>query len=43
LPIYLDKQALRTYDWVKRRLGLSDNAASSFLRRVEGFGRRWKR
>jgi hypothetical protein len=43
LPIYLDKQALRTYDWVKRRLGLSDNAASGFLRRVEGFGRRWKR
>jgi 2OG-Fe(II) oxygenase superfamily len=43
LPIYLDKQALRTYDWLKRRLGLSDSAASGFLRRLERFGRRWKR
>jgi hypothetical protein len=43
LPIYLDKQALRTYDWVKRRFGLSDDAASGLLRRVERFGRRWRR
>jgi 2OG-Fe(II) oxygenase superfamily len=43
LPIYLDKQALRLYDGVKRRFGLSDDAASGLLRRVEHFGRRWKR
>jgi 2OG-Fe(II) oxygenase superfamily len=43
LPIYLDKQVLRTYDRVKRRLGLSDDAASRLLRRVERLGRRWKK
>jgi hypothetical protein len=35
LPIYLDKHALRMYDKVKRRLGLSDDAVSRFLRRIE--------
>ena len=43
VPIYLDKQALRIYDRVKRRLGLSDHAVSGFLRRLERLGRRWKR
>jgi hypothetical protein len=33
--IYLDKQALRTYDRVKRRLGLADDGASKMLRRIE--------
>jgi len=32
--IYLDKQALRTYDRVKRRLGLSDDFASRALNRL---------
>jgi hypothetical protein len=35
--IYLDKQALRAYDRVKRRLGLSDDFASSMLAKVERF------
>jgi hypothetical protein len=43
VPIYLDKQALRTYDRVKRWFGLSDDAASSFLRRVQRFVPRSKR
>ncbi len=30
--IYADKQVLRAYDWAKRRLGLSDQAASTVLR-----------
>ena len=30
--IYLDKQILRTYDRVKRRLGISDRRASSWIR-----------
>ena len=34
LLIYLDKQALRAYDVVKRRLGFSDAAVSALLRRV---------
>ena len=37
LPIYLDKQALRTYDRVKRWFGLSDQAASGFLRHIGRF------
>jgi 2OG-Fe(II) oxygenase superfamily len=37
LPIYLDKQALRAYDRVKRWFGLSDQAASGFLRRIGRF------
>ena len=43
LPIFLDKHVLRTYDRLKRRLGLSDEAASGLLRHLERFGRRWKR
>jgi 2OG-Fe(II) oxygenase superfamily len=35
IPIYLDKQALRAYDAIKRHLGLSDATAEKFLRRVE--------
>jgi hypothetical protein len=38
--IYLDKHVLRAYDRVKRRLGLSDQAASQLLRRVQRFRRR---
>ncbi len=38
--IYADKQMLRTYDWAKRRLGLSDQTASRFLRHLERFGRK---
>jgi 2OG-Fe(II) oxygenase superfamily len=41
--IYLDKQALRMYDKVKRRLGLSDDAVSSLLRRVERLAPRSRR
>ena len=33
--IYLDKQVLRGYDQVKRRLGISDRAASNLLARIE--------
>lgn len=33
--IYADKQVLRMYDRVKRRLGISDQAASKFLERLE--------
>lgn len=33
--IYADKMVLRVYDRVKRRLGLSDDAASRFLHRLE--------
>jgi hypothetical protein len=29
--IYADKQMLRAYDWAKRRLGISDHAASKLL------------
>jgi hypothetical protein len=35
LMIYADKQLLRTYDWSKRRLGISDETASKFIRRLE--------
>ena len=42
LLIYLDKQALRVFDRAKRRLGLSDQAASWLFRRVERVQRRWK-
>jgi 2OG-Fe(II) oxygenase superfamily len=37
--IYADKQALRTYDWLKRRVGLSDQTASRLL----GFMERLRR
>ncbi len=35
LLIYADKQVLRLYDRVKRRLGISDTAASNLLARLE--------
>ncbi len=35
--IYADKQLLRAYDWAKRRLGLSDDAAFKILGYVERF------
>lgn len=38
--IYLDKQALRAYDRVKRWMGLSDDSVSRLLKRVERFRRR---
>jgi hypothetical protein len=41
--IYLDKQALRIYDRIKRRLRLSDHRASQFLRRLDRFLRREER
>jgi hypothetical protein len=40
VPIFLDKQVLRTYDRVRRWFGLSDHAASGLLRRVARFRRR---
>ena len=40
LAIYLDKQLLRTYDRIKRSLGLSDHAASRLLGRVGHLKRR---
>ena len=40
--IYLDKHALRTYDWAKRHLGLSDRAASKLFGPVERV-RLWRR
>jgi 2OG-Fe(II) oxygenase superfamily len=40
--VYLDKQALRVYDWAKRRLGVSDQAASRLFKGVERIQRRWK-
>jgi len=33
--IYVDKHALRTYDWAKRHLGLSDRSISKFLGPVD--------
>jgi Rps23 Pro-64 3,4-dihydroxylase Tpa1-like proline 4-hydroxylase len=41
--IYLDKQVLRAYDWTKRRLGLSDQAASTLLRQRDRFRRKSSR
>jgi hypothetical protein len=35
LSIYLDKEALRMFDRMKRHLGLSDEAGSAFLKRLE--------
>jgi hypothetical protein len=34
--IYADNEALRAYDWIKRRVGFSDHFASRLL----GMGRR---
>jgi len=31
IMIYADKQMLRAYDWMKRRFGVSDQAASKVL------------
>lgn len=39
LMIYADKQMLRTYDWAKRHLGVSDQTASRMLGRLERFRR----
>lgn len=38
--IFLDKEVLRAYDWAKRRLGLSDELASSTLTRLDRLRRR---
>ncbi|MGH9028090.1 MAG: 2OG-Fe(II) oxygenase, partial [Acidimicrobiales bacterium] len=38
--IYLDKQSLRTYDWAKRRLGLTDSSLRRTLRVLERLRRR---
>jgi hypothetical protein len=38
--IYADKQLLRAYDWAKRRLGLSDQAAFHLLERLDRVRRR---
>jgi hypothetical protein len=38
--IYLDKQAVRSYERVRRWFGLSDDAASRLLRRLRRFRRR---
>jgi len=38
--IYADKQVLRAYDWVKRRLGMSDQAAFKLLERLDRFRQR---
>ena len=38
--IYLDKKALWAYDTAKRRLGISDDAASRWLARAQNLGRR---
>ncbi len=40
LLIYADKQTLRGYDWAKRHLGVSDQAASAVMRRLADVGRR---
>ncbi len=37
--IFADTQLLRAYDWSKRRLGISDQAASRLL----AFRDRWRR
>ena len=41
--IYLDKQVVRNYDRIKRRLGLSDDFASRFLNRLQRLRPRRKR
>jgi hypothetical protein len=33
--IYMDKQAIRTYDWLKRRLHITDDTASRILERIQ--------
>jgi hypothetical protein len=41
--IYADKQMLRSYDWAKRHLGVSDQTASSLLRLRDRFRRKGSR
>jgi hypothetical protein len=36
LLIYTDKEVLKAFDWAKRRLGVSDEAGTKFLQRLEG-------
>jgi Rps23 Pro-64 3,4-dihydroxylase Tpa1-like proline 4-hydroxylase len=38
--IYLDKQALRVYDWTKRHLGMSDASVTKILRTFEHLRRK---
>ena len=40
IPIYLDRQLLRCYDWMKRRLGLSDELVSKLFRGKDRLTRR---
>jgi len=42
LAIWADKLALRSYDWAKRRLGLSDQAAHKLLAFTDRFRRKKK-
>jgi|SRR5271166_2583965 len=41
--IFVDKQVLRLYDWAKRRIGLSDESASSFLGKIDRFRSKFRR
>lgn len=43
LLIFADKQAVRAFDWAKRRLGVSDGAVSRLFRRVEQLRSRLRR
>ena len=43
LWIYADKQMLRTYDWAKRHMGLTDQRVSKLLAYLERFRRRTRR
>jgi len=43
LSIYLDKEALKLFDGMKRRLGLSDEAGSAFLKRLERVRSRFRK
>ncbi|MGD0882477.1 MAG: 2OG-Fe(II) oxygenase [Acidimicrobiales bacterium] len=38
IVIWLDKESVRVYDWVKRRVGLSDERTGRLLRRFRGKG-----
>jgi Rps23 Pro-64 3,4-dihydroxylase Tpa1-like proline 4-hydroxylase len=40
VAIYIDTQMLRTYDWAKRRLGLTDHATGRILSSIERLRRR---
>jgi 2OG-Fe(II) oxygenase superfamily len=43
ISIYFDKELLRSYDWLKRNLGFSDNFASRLLRWRSSWVKRIKR